>query len=297
MALRSIKCRLCFRAINVNSEHGDRLSQEDFYITKKSFKEVSLIKCDNCGLVQADNFISSNELYDSYKKVEDPDFEKEFTSRKAAFLKDVKKCASMMDQKKSDILEIGGFTGIGAEAIKTVFPSSSYLGVEPSLWACSVAKNRGYSMMHGKVGDSLKKSFDLIFSWDVIEHLEYPHDLFKWCSEIATPNAHLFVNTVNWASIYRKVFANRWWFIEPMHRTYFTPEILERLAKEHQWEVVNVWSHTKMLSVPYLIQRAFLDLFGVNAPIPKRLLGSVTVPLKLGQMSILFKKTKNVSRK
>jgi 2-polyprenyl-3-methyl-5-hydroxy-6-metoxy-1,4-benzoquinol methylase len=283
-----MKCRLCFKPLNVDIKGSEELSIEDFYITQKSLKKVSLTECNNCGLVQVNNLIPQEKLLECYESVEDMEVEKEFSGRKLAFIKDIKKCMSFID-RKSNVLEIGAFTGIAAEALKETLPGINYMGIEPNLWACKVAKKRGQNVIQGRVGDPLEKIYDLVFAWDVIEHLENPHDIFLWCNELTKPGACLFINTPNWGSILRKMFGKKWWFIEPMHRTYFTPQILKKIALEHQWKMIKIWRHTKILSLPYMIQRTLSENFNIRVNTFKWL-PKINISLYMGQMSALFKR-------
>jgi 2-polyprenyl-3-methyl-5-hydroxy-6-metoxy-1,4-benzoquinol methylase len=283
-----MKCRLCYTPLNVDRKGGEELSVEDFYITQKSLKTVSLTVCNNCGLVQVDSLIPQEKLLECYEKVEDIEVEKEFSGRKQAFLKDIKKCMPLIDGK-SDVLEIGAFTGIAAEALKETLPDINYQGIEPNLWACKVAEKRGQNVIQGRVGDPLERTFDLVFAWDVIEHLENPHDMFTWCNKLTKPEAFLFINTPNWGSILRKMFGKKWWFIEPMHRTYFTPQMLKKIAGEHKWQMIKIWRHKKVLSLPYLVQRTLTENFNIKIDTFKWL-PQINISLYMGQMSILLKR-------
>jgi len=285
-----MKCRLCFTPLKETKTQKEELSVEDFYITKKSLKMASVIMCEHCGLAQSDTLIPPERLLECYQKVEDLEVEKEFLGRKLAFRRDVLRCLDVTNNKRVDsILEVGAFTGIAAEAINELIPGADYLGIEPSSWACGVAQNRGKNVIQGKIGDPLNRTFDLIFAWDVIEHLEYPHDFFKWCNALTTQDSYLFINTPNWESMLHKVFGKKWWFIEPMHRTYFTPRTLQLIAGQHGWKVIKIWRHMKIVSLSYLIYRAVREYLHLDIHILKRL-PRINVPLYIGQMSALLKR-------
>jgi 2-polyprenyl-3-methyl-5-hydroxy-6-metoxy-1,4-benzoquinol methylase len=284
-----MRCRLCLQPLNIDGETGVDLSVEDFFITKKSSKKVSLTSCSICGLVQADSSIPPEKLIECYQNVRDSDVEKELSGRKSAFHRDIMKCLPLIS-KISSVLEIGAFTGIASLAIKEIFPDVSYLGIEPNSWACEIARNRGQNIIQGKIGDPIERTFDIIFAWDVIEHLENPHEFFTWCNELSVPGAYLFINTPNWESVLRKVFGRHWWFIEPMHRTYFTPNTLEFIANKYKWEVIKSWRHTKIVSLPYLAYRTMMEYFNLKVDFLKRL-PPLKISIYIGQMSILLKRT------
>ncbi len=245
--------------------------------------------CGACGLVQADGIIPSESLYEAYMELEDPGVDEESAGRKLSFRRDILKCASLAPLERSEILEAGAFTGIAADAFKEVLPGAVYTGIEPSRWACAVARKRGHNVIQGKVGDRLGRRFDIVFSWDVIEHLEHPREFFEWCDGLTGPGAHLFISTPNWDSPWRKAFGRRWWFIEPMHRTFFSPGTMSGLAGRHGWRVIRVWPHTKVLSLNYLAGRAAGEL-GLDLKKTARLLPGLNIPLRLGQMSVLLKR-------
>lgn len=248
-----------------------------------------MVACGGCGLTQADSLVPMESLYEAYAELEDPGVEEESAGRKLSFCKDILKCASLVPLERAGILEIGAFTGIAADALKEVFPGAAYTGIEPSRWACSAARKRGHNVIQGRVGDPLEKRFDMILCWDVIEHLEHPHELFEWCGGLAGPGAHLFISTPNWDSIWRKLFGARWWFIEPMHRVYFAPGTIRALAERHGWRVVKSWPHTKVLSLPYLIGRAAGEM-GLKLRAPERVLPRLNIGINLGQMGVLLKR-------
>ena len=186
------------------------------------------------------------------------------------------------------VLEIGAFTGIAAGVFREEIPGADFLGIEPSRWAVGAAQAKGLNVVHGGVGDSLPRTgFDWIVSWDVIEHLEDPHCFFDWARAQASPGAFLLVSTPNWESIWRKLFGKRWWFIEPMHRSYFSLGLLTRLAEAHGWKLEGSWAHEKRLSVPYAISR-FVEIFGLEFEPPASRTRMI-IPLRTGQMTAVYR--------
>lgn len=226
-----------------------------------------------------------------YRDVEDPDFDKDYEGRRHTYARDLMRTLAIINQPVIRVLEVGSFTGIAADTIKEALPDVDYLGVEPSTWACEAARERGHRTINGTIGADVDGAYDLIMSWDVIEHLEDPHTLFDWCAGLTHPGSHMFVNTPDWDSPWRKLLAQRWWFIEPMHRVYFSRRSMERLAADHDWRVLRHWSHRKTLSAPYFLQRA-LTHFRIPGrrfqELLKRVPSSWQVGFHFGQRSYLL---------
>lgn len=282
-----MKCRLCLSEFKNLSETASPITVADVTISKRTRREIPLVQCDQCDLVQVAAMEAPEAITQLYQKLEDEDFESEADNRRASFGNDLTKIRNHALHPQR-ILEIGAFTGNSAGPIAAFFPQSYYLGIEPSVWASKRAQNKGFNVIASMVGDSLQeKNFDLIVSWDVVEHLEHPHDLFKWLESLQTEKGFLFLNTPDWNSAWRKLFGKNWWFVLPMHRTYFTKETLAKLAAQYDWTLVDSWSHKKFRSLPFVVNRVLeifrLPQFGSSLP-------KINLPLQPGQMACLFQK-------
>lgn len=286
-----MNCRLCNNPIQQRKNQTPSISSEDLKITAHSQQAVDLIGCTKCGLTQATGIIDQNLLNEQYSLVQDPAYELELLGRKQAFARDLNKLSGNL-VKNPKVLEIGAFTGIGADAVYTSLDPSLYLGIEPSVWACQAAQQKGMNVIQGEIGMPLDEytNFDLVCAWDVIEHLEHPDSLFTWLNSYCQAGSLLFLTTPDWNSTWRKLFGSRWWFIEPMHRCYFTLKTLEQLANQNGWQIITRWEHQKYLSSQYILFRASKQL---NLPLLQSVMAflpNFITHIGFGQMSVVFKR-------
>lgn len=289
-----MKCRLC--GFILSEKKMPPLVHSDVLISRSNKKNTSLIKCPECSLVQVACLSSKELITKLYQELQDDDFEKEIFSRELSFRRDLLIIHEALPFEPKNILEVGAFTGGAQKSIRDIFPKAEIMGIEPSKWAAQLARKKGYNVIEAVVGNDLPvdNKFDLILSWDVIEHLEQPSEFFQWVEKYTSENAFIFLNTPDWNSIWRKIFGKRWWFIIPMHRSYFSRKTLSELGKKYGWNSKLTWRHKKYRSFQYLISR-FFPVIGKDFYKNRNFNLDISIPVAPGQFGILFTRNKKAA--
>lgn len=106
------------------------------------------------------------------------------------------------------------------------------------------------------------KSFDLITSISVVEHLK-KDEVVKFLSEakrILSDGGRIFLVTPNYNSIWRIIQGKKWFgYSDPTHINFYTPSSLSKLLKENGFKKIKFSFKTKNLS--------FVDNLLVSTPL------------------------------
>lgn len=111
---------------------------------------------------------------------------------------------------------------------------------------------------------SSEPTFDLIFLFQVLEHLPEPAAVVHECSRRLKPGGRLIINVPNLGSWQARFGRNVWWHLDPpRHLFHFTSESLRRLMERGGLDVVDVsyasLEHDVFGWVQTLVNRALGD--------------------------------------
>ena len=137
------------------------------------------------------------------------------------------------NKKKLDILEVGCNLGyVGALFIKQ---NHNYIGIDVQKDAIHLArKNYGKKYFHQipfeKINKKLKKKFDLICSFEVIEHLKNPDSFFNFSINNLKKNGELVLSTPNGNFIPK----DQWYSeLPPIHYSLFKEKTFNILKRKN----------------------------------------------------------------
>lgn len=86
---------------------------------------------------------------------------------------------------------------------------------------------------------SSEKTFDVITSWAVIEHVASPHFAFKLISTLVKPGGHIFLTTPEiGTSLTRNSLGKSPWFYPPEHLFIISPKAIRLLANDNDIDLV-----------------------------------------------------------
>ncbi len=158
---------------------------------------------------------------------------------------------------------VGGLCRIGREyGLKTT-------GIEPDAFARQKAMTSGELNVYASV-DELQAAnpearFDIITTWDVIEHLREPWKELEQLSRLLRPGGRLLLSTPNAGSLRARLQGDRWEnMINPTHFYYFTRRSLRLALERAGISEITEWR----FPIPYpghswirrLLHRALLNL-------------------------------------
>jgi len=86
--------------------------------------------------------------------------------------------------------------------------------------------------------------FDLVASFEVLEHLPSPLGHLREFWRITRPGGLLVLSTPNFGGLTRRCLGLRWRVIDPEHLGYFTPRSLEQVLRRVGYEGVRVSSRS-----------------------------------------------------
>ncbi len=117
-------------------------------------------------------------------------------------------------------------------------------GIEMNPPAADVARQRGAVVFQGtaeEVEDLPVGSFDVVCSWDAIEHTPTPREFAKRISALVRPDGgRVVLSTLNTNSLVAKITGMRWRMIGEGHFTYWNERSLTQLHRAVGLDVTSV---------------------------------------------------------
>lgn len=251
-----------------------------------------IVRCRDCGLTYCSPRPSRTEVQAAYEAVEDPAYEHERRGRELTFDRHLDEMREILGPPAGRaLLDVGAYTGVFVERANARGWDAD--GIEPSRWACSVARDRGLSVHPGALpGTNFGgRVFDCITAWDVIEHVCEPKQLLAACFDLVRPGGWLVVKTMDVGSLAARVLGSRWpWWME-MHLCYFSRATLARMVTAVGFEVHASRTESRYLTLRYLSSRlgAWSPLLrGMTRPLGWPPIGSMAVPVRFGDIFICY---------
>jgi SAM-dependent methyltransferase len=245
------------------------------------------VRCQNCGLVFAREIIPAMQLsklygqsqvtYGEYSGIIADDYWRHLSP----YLKDIKKGAA---------LEVGCGSGFFLERlIKAGFKEVS--GCEPSQAAKAEAplavRDNIRTEMFGP-GLYPDNYFDLVCSFQTLDHLSEPHEAAKNCYALTRPGglAYFIVHDVE--SLQAKLLKDRSPIIDVEHVYLFNKNTLSRLFNEAGFKVIKVGDVVSTYPVSYWLR--MLSLGKMAEWLNSIGIGKLRLPLKAGNIYIIAKR-------
>lgn len=257
LEMEEVPCNLCGNAEAVEVYNRPITAESlsaDCAATTDEFKDYGrIVRCSGCGLVYTNPRPTREELLKGYGACVDDTYVQESSSRSInghLSLSVIKRFV-----RSGKLLEIGGSTGYFLNAARTDF---DVMGLEPSQWACSIAKERfRLDMTCGSVetANFPKNSFDVIALIDVIEHLCDPRATIERAVGWLKPGGILYLVTPDIGSLSAKVLRGSWWGLRPAHIYYYDRSTMKRLLDECGLDIVLTKSFGRIFSLDYWATR------------------------------------------
>ena len=103
-------------------------------------------------------------------------------------------------------------------------------------------------------------SFDLIFLWHVLEHMDNPSRVLEQVYDLLAPGGFVILTVPNFSSIEAKIFKQSWFHLDvPWHRFHFTGRSIEYLIKKNRFKIAG-YSTLCLEQGPYGITQSMLNL-------------------------------------
>lgn len=213
-------------------------------IVLPKFTRAHLVRCKECGMTYAGLTPTDQELasyYSHYPAVEhlSPVTEKryhELLDRFETF------------RVNGRLIDVGCGSGLFLQvAAKRGWEVHGTEYGERPIAAC---KAKGIRIVEGALDPANYPTghFDVVCSFEVIEHLVDPSIEMARLNAILRPGGLLYVTTPNFNCLARRFSPQNWNVVNyPEHLMYFTPRTLQRLARRHG--LTPLWSKTTGISI------------------------------------------------
>lgn len=228
--------RLCLHSIkNINKlkimikEHSKCLicDSERLKILR-GYENYNLVKCTDCSFVfilAIPSELELQEYYGMYSYSQNP-----YLS--PITIKRYNELLNYFEQYRhlNRILDVG--CGVGFFLVEAKKRGWEVYGTEYSSAGIERCKEKNIFVKEGvlKASDFDYKQFDVITSFEVIEHINNPKDEMTEISKLLRSGGLLYVTTPNFNSISRNLLKDKWAMIHyPGHLSYYTPNTLKRL--------------------------------------------------------------------
>lgn len=144
--------------------------------------------------------------------------------------------------KKGTALDIGCATGRFLNILKDKGWKAN--GIELDIDMYNALREKGYNVRNTPIEDcTADEKYDLITLFDVIEHIAHLKECFEKLSLLLAEKGTLVMVTPNIESLQKKIFGKRWFQFKPWeHISYFSPEIMHRLADMYHLKIVHLSS-------------------------------------------------------
>lgn len=186
------KCCICGNKV----ETKKILPYRDLIGSGVEIYNMHIARCDNCGFIFQQNPFTDEQLENRYKSESKFEFDSNsyIPNGEDNYAKRCKRQKNFIEENISgkpngggyeSILEIGAASGYNL----SLYSDKHRLGIEPSELNCKLAKkNYGVEMFNGMWSEfwasNTGKTFDLIFTSHVLEHIVNPMKFIQECASI-----------------------------------------------------------------------------------------------------------------
>jgi len=216
-----------------------------------------LVRCRACGFVSVDPLpapVAALAQYDEGYFRGDRgyrDYAAEEVVFRAVFRRRVTRLRAF--GARGRVLDVGAATG--AFLVEARALGFAGAGVEPSAWAAQRARDAGFDVVTGtlegfRAPGEARAGFDLVTSFDVVEHLVDPVAGLRALARYARPGALVAVTVPDFGGGWARACGARWPFVTPReHLHYFTRRTLRAALRTAGLDVLEVSLTATPLSV------------------------------------------------
>ncbi|HRH63971.1 MAG TPA: class I SAM-dependent methyltransferase [Bacteroidia bacterium] len=198
------------------------------------YEAAHLCKCSNCTFVFTKKIPTESELiahYETYPRT---------NSISAITIKRYNELLDTLEKFRNtnNLIDVGCGDGFFLETAKR--RDWNVYGTEYTDQALKICKEKGIHMHQGKL-DAINyppNFFDVITSFEVIEHINNPKEELQHFSKILRKGGAVYVTTPNFNSVSRYTLKSKWNVIEyPEHLSYYTQKTLSYLFRSENFSI------------------------------------------------------------
>lgn len=224
--------------------------------TMSHTSKPQVLSCLECGLNFSPTGINDPKNIKRYESVIDETYISNIEGRKLTFSKLLKNIEPYI-HKNTEILEVGSYCGIFGHIVKK--SGYDYVGIEPSRWASNYASEKlKLNVINGTLEKNLKnlkKSYDTIVMWDVLEHLQDPFSTLKILNKLLSKDGTFCFTTIDIDTWFPKLTKSKWPWIMEMHLYYFSSASLSSILEKYGFQIVENKPYIHRVPLKYLFDK------------------------------------------
>jgi dolichol-phosphate mannosyltransferase len=258
-----------------------------------------LVRCLGCGLVYTNPQLPPDEMVELYADVEDKTYLENVDARVQTFTRNLDSILPYLPAR-GRLLDVGSYCGIFLKVARD--RGYDVTGVEPSRWASSYAREKyGQKTITGTLADVPRSEpFDVICSWDVLEHLSDPARELALANERLRHRGIFAFSTVDYKNWFPQVAGERWPWMMDMHLYYFDQKVLSQMLERAGFRVLHVQPYCHVVTFDYFAAK--LEALGVpgarllRGAAARTALKKVYLPFRFGDIQLFVcEKVRDVS--
>jgi len=242
--MKTVHCRYCGSELNQNFVDLGMSPLSNSYLNaeqinqKEPFYPLHVFVCNNCLLVQLEEFESPQNIFTNYAY---------FSSYSKTWLDHAQEYVNMMISRfgfdeKSQIIEIASNDGYLLQYFKE--KKIPILGIEPAVNVGEVAEKKGIPTIFKFFGTetakklvNLDKKADLLLGNNVLAHVPNLNDFVKGLKILLKPNG---VITMEFPHLLQLIQQNQFDTIYHEHFSYFSFLVVQKIFSSHQLTIFDV---------------------------------------------------------
>jgi dolichol-phosphate mannosyltransferase len=225
-----------------------------------------IVQCLSCGLVYTNPQLAPRDVLSFYTQVEDKTYLENIDARIETFKYNLRAITGLLP-KGGRMLEVGSYCGMFLKIARQ--QGFDVLGVEPSQWASSYARD---TLQIPTVTGSIEslppdtKPFDVICSWDVLEHVTDPLAQLKLVNARMVRGGIFAFSTLDYGNWYPRLLGERWPWMMDMHLYYFDQKVMKQMLQTAGFRMIHNESYSHIISFEYFLKKlAALGIPGSEA--------------------------------
>jgi SAM-dependent methyltransferase len=215
-----------------------------------------ILRCADCRFAFREERPTSEELSALYQQMDVGVYESQFRGRE----KSADRLLRIVERYRSDgeLLDVGCASGTFLK--HAIMSGWTATGIEPSAELChraqeAVQKKARILCATLETAELKPNSFDVITSWDVLEHMQDPVGFMRGCASLLRDDGLLFTTVPNLDSLTARLLGSRWPMFLPEHLNYFNPKSLKLCGALAGLTCLHVGRRTVFYSTGYVLTR------------------------------------------
>jgi len=235
-----------------------------------SKRGYNVLRCNDCGFKFSNCMPSREDLDEIYgkgyftnynqNKYGYEDYNKHKHLYIDLFVRKIEEIEKM--KSRGSLLDVGCATGVMLDVAR--LRGWDVRGVDLSAYASGIAREY-YNLdvftgtLHEAAFDD--RSFDVVFMYDVIEHLTDPRSLLEEAARVLKDDGLLVINTPNVEGFLAKLLHSKWFHYKlQTHLAYFSPETLGTMLDSVGMEQICTSVSGRVVNMEYIVGRLSYDL-------------------------------------